>query len=70
MQEIAKLPQFNVQSLLEGALRKLDPTHFGGLHGNVVEAARNQVAAALAALASGAEQGNEAEQILLPTPTG
>jgi hypothetical protein len=65
MQEIDKLPQFNVQRLLEGAILKLDATHFGGLHGGVVEGARNQVAAVLAAqLTSGAEQRNEAEQTL------
>ena len=65
MQEIDKLPQFNVQRLLEGALLKLDATHFGGLHGSVVEAVRNEVAAVLAAqLTSGAEQRNEAEQTL------
>jgi hypothetical protein len=65
MQGIDKLPQFDVGSLLEGALRKLDATHFGGRHGGVVETARTEVAAVLAAqLISGEAQLRDAEQTL------
>jgi hypothetical protein len=56
MQEIDKLPEFNVQKLLEGALRKLESANLGGMHYQIIEAARNEVAAVLAAQAKGGEE--------------
>jgi hypothetical protein len=56
MQEIDKLPEFNVQKLLEGALQKLESANLGGMHGQIIEAARKEVAAVLAAQLKGGEE--------------
>jgi energy-converting hydrogenase A subunit M len=68
MMKIDQLPQFDVQQLLEGALQKLDASDLGGLHSRIVQAARNEIAAALAAhLTRGDEKQNDAEQSLRRT---
>jgi len=66
--KIDELPEFNVQNLLEGALRKLESANLGGMHGEIIEAARNQVAAVLAAqLKGGEELQNDVERSLRQT---
>jgi hypothetical protein len=65
MQKIDELPQFDVQRLLEGALRKLEAANLGGPHGGTVEAAGKDVLTVLAAHANiGDRPTHDAEQTL------
>jgi hypothetical protein len=68
MHEIEKLPQFDIQILLEMALRKLDAANAGDIHNSFVENARIEVATVLAAQPkTGEGRGNGAESTLRRT---